>query len=108
MSKKTIPDEVVEDALRIIERFNLRELAQTGSCYIARFQGKYLYLDRDDFGNVGPICRLEYKGAGNPWRFAIYKYSSDRYEPNECWFAGFELFDGTVEGAMKAGMEAYS
>jgi len=51
---------------------------------------------------------LEYKGAGKPWGFAIYKYSSDCYDPKECWFPGFELADGTVEGALKAGMEAYS
>ena len=101
-------DEVKEDALHTIERFNLRELAKTGFCYLARFQGKYLYLDRDDCGDVGPICRLEYKGAGKPWGFAIYKYSSDCYDPKECWFPGFELADGTVEGALKAGMEAYS
>jgi len=41
------------------------------------------------------------------WRFAIYKYSSDRYDPQETWFPGFELFDGTVEGAMRAGDKAY-
>ena len=66
MNKKTIPNEVKENALQTIERFNLRELAKTGFCYVARFQGKYLYLDRDDCGNVGPICRLEYKGNGKP------------------------------------------
>ena len=108
MKKRTIPDEVKEHALHAIERFNLRKLAKTGSSYIGRFQGKYLYLDRDDCGNVGPVCRLEYKGKGKPWGFAVYKYSSACYDPEECWFPGFELVDGTVEGALKAGMEAYS
>jgi len=105
--KKTIPDDVKEDVLHTIERFNLKESTKTGSCYIARFQGKFLYLDRDDCGNVGPVCRLEYNGAGKPWGFAIYKYSDDRYDPNESWFPGSELADGTIEGALKAGMEAY-
>jgi len=108
MKKRTIPDEVKENALHTIERFNLRELAKTGFCYVGRFQGQYLYVDRDDGGNVSPICRLEYKGNGKPWGFAIYKYSSDCYDPKECWFPGFELADGTVEGALKAGMKAYS
>jgi hypothetical protein len=107
MKKMTIPDEVKESVLHTIERFNLKELAKTGSCYIARFQGKFLYLDRDDCGNVGPICRLEYKGAGKPWSFAIYKYSDDRYDPNKSWFPGSEFVDGTVEGALKAGTETY-
>jgi hypothetical protein len=108
MKKKTIPDEVKENALQTIERFNVRTLVKTGSCYVARFQGKYLYLDRDDLGNVSPICRLEYRGAGKPWEFAIYKFSSGSYDPTECWFPGFELVDGTIVGALKAGMEAYS
>lgn len=107
MKKKTIPDEVKENALQTIERFNRRELAKTGYRYVARFQGKYLYLDREDFGNLGPIGRLEYEGAGKPWGFAIYKYSSDRYDSEDWFFPGSELVDGTVEGALKAGMEAY-
>jgi hypothetical protein len=107
MKKKTIPDEVKEDVLQTIEQFNQIKLAKADCRYLARFRGKYLYLDRDDFGNVGHICRLEYKGDGKPWETAIYKYSSDCYDPEECWFPGAELVDGTVEGALKAGMEAY-
>ena len=108
MKKKVIPDEVKESVLQTIEQFNLRESGKTGFCYVARFQGKYLYLDQDDFGNVVPICRLEYGGDEKSWGFAIYKYSSERYDPQECWFPGFELADGTIEGALKAGMTAYS
>jgi hypothetical protein len=108
MRKTTIPDEIKESVLHTIERFNLSESKKSGFCYLARFQGKYLYLDQDDCGNVGPICRLEYKGTGKPWGFAIYKYSSERYDPEECWFPGFALVDGTIEGALKAGMQAYS
>ena len=108
MKTRTVPDEVRENALQTIERFNQRKLAKTGSCYLARFQGKYLYLDREDLDNITPICRLKYKGAGNPWGFAIYKFSLDCHDPKESWFPGFELADGPVEGALKAGMEAYS
>lgn len=41
------------------------------------------------------------------WEFAIYKYSKDRYDPDEWMFPGSGHVDGTVEGAMKAGIEAY-
>jgi hypothetical protein len=41
------------------------------------------------------------------WEFAIYKYSSERYDPDEWFFPGVGLVDGTIEGAMKAGLEAY-
>jgi hypothetical protein len=107
MKKKTIPAAVKEEVRQTIERFNNVELTGADCRYIARFHGKYLYLDRDDFGTVGPICRLEYKGGKVPWEMAIYKYSSERYDPEEFWFPGSELVDGTVQGALKAGMEAY-
>jgi hypothetical protein len=107
MKRKTIPAEVKEEVLQTIERFNRIKLASPDCRYLARFRGKYLYLYREDFGQVGRICRLEYKGGKVPWEMAIYKYSSDCYDPYECWFPGAELVDGTVEGALKAGMEAY-
>jgi hypothetical protein len=41
------------------------------------------------------------------WGFAIYKYSDNCYDPEEWFFPGEQYVDGTVTGAMKAGMEAY-
>ena len=41
------------------------------------------------------------------WDFAIYRYSKERYDPDEWFFPGAELVNGTVEGALRAGMEAY-
>jgi hypothetical protein len=40
------------------------------------------------------------------WEFAIYRYSNERYDPNE-WFDGMQHLDGTVKGALRACMEAY-
>jgi len=39
------------------------------------------------------------------WGFAIYRHSRNFYDPDEWMFPGY--VNGTVEGAMKAGMEAY-
>ena len=78
-----------------------------GMAYCPRFRGKYVYLDRDDGDGPGPICRLTYTGDMKSWEFAIYKYSADRYDPEEWWFPGAEMVDGTVEGALEAGMKAY-
>jgi hypothetical protein len=75
--------------------------------YSARFKGKYLYLDRTDRREPLPICRLTWNGKMDNWDFAIYKYSSEKYDPEEWFFPGEEFVDGTVTGAMKAGMEAY-
>jgi hypothetical protein len=106
MAKSPIPAPVSEEAARMIDRFN-KKLAKTGYRYVPRFKGKFLYLDRDDSGTVGPICRLEYLGGKRGWSFAIYKYSDDCYDADEWMFPGSECVDGTIEGAMKAGMQAY-
>jgi hypothetical protein len=82
-------------------------LTSSNLLYIARFKGKYLFLDRSDSGNICPICRLEYTGKIDSWEFAIYKYSCSDYSPDECFFPGEDNLDGTVEGAMKCGLEAY-
>ena len=41
------------------------------------------------------------------WGFAIFKWSSDKYDPDEWFFPGVEYVDGTIEGAIKATLEAY-
>jgi hypothetical protein len=107
MNKPSIPLQVREEAVQIIDKFNRKELARTGSRYIPRFRGKYLYLDRDDSGELGHVCRLEYVNRKRGWYFAIYKYSADRYD-EEAWFLpGSRLVDGSINGALKAGMVVY-
>ncbi len=71
--------------------------------YTIRFQGKFAYLDR---GSTH-IGRLQYDTEIKEWDFAVFKYSSETYDPNEFMFPGYELLDGSIEGAMKAGMEIY-
>lgn len=107
MASKSIPAEVKEAVEQIVARFNSRELSQLGLVYSARFRGRYVYLDRDDGGGPGPICRLAYTGDMKRWEFAIYRCSSEQYDPREWWFPGADLVDGTLEGALKAGMKAY-
>jgi len=46
MAKKAIPDEVKQQATQIVDRFNRKKLARTGSYYTPRWQGAFLYLDR--------------------------------------------------------------
>jgi hypothetical protein len=41
------------------------------------------------------------------WSFAIYKYSDELYDEEEWFFPGAEHINGTIEGAMQAGLEAY-
>ena len=112
-TKQSIPIETQAEVQKLIDKFNrknfsapdFKELGIVG--YSARFKGKYLYLDRDDLGKPSPICRLTWNGKMDNWDFAIYKYSDNCYDPEEWFFPGEEFVDGTVTGAMKAGMKAY-
>jgi hypothetical protein len=111
--KPIISPEIKAEVQRLIDEFNqenfndeyCKEFGIVG--YSARFKGKYLYLDRDDMGKPSPICRLGWNGKIDNWDFAIYKYSDNVYDPEEWFFPGAEEVDGTVTGAMKAGMKAY-
>ena len=53
------------------------------------------------------MARLEYLGKIDEWDFAIFKWSTEAYDPEEWFFPGAELVDGTIEGAMMAGLEGY-
>jgi protein involved in sex pheromone biosynthesis len=107
MGKKLIPDEIREKVSEIVEKFNQQELKKIDARYIAKFQGRFLYLDRIAYGNKGPVIRMEYFREIDKWEFAIFKWSSETYDPDEYMFPGSEFLDGTVEGAMRAGMSAY-
>lgn len=107
MSKQTIPEQVKKQPDEIVNGFNKRTLRDPNRYYITRYKGSYLYLDRYDYGTMSQICRLRYTGKMDNWEFAIFKYSNERYDPDEFFFPGEEWVDGTIEGAMKAGLEAY-
>ena len=103
----SIPEAVKEEVRSVVERFN-SENSNRGDCfYEVQFRGKYCYLYRCDYGRSGPICRLTYTGPMDAWEFAIFKWSSERYDPEEWMFPGSEWVDGTIEGGMRAGLQAY-
>lgn len=103
MPPRSIPQQIKQQAMEIIERFNNRNRSRYEPCW----RGAFLYLGRVDHGVLSQICRLRYTGDMHKWEFAIFKYSSERYDPEERWFPGYDCLDGTIEGALKAGMQAY-
>jgi hypothetical protein len=108
MSSQRIPKEIKQQVDEIVKRFNRTVLKDRYYYYATRFRVNYLYLERYDYyGRGGPICRLKYTGDMDNWEFAIYKYSDERYDPDEWMFPGSQHVDGTLEGAMRAGLEAY-
>jgi hypothetical protein len=107
MSSKSIPLEVKKQVDKKVAAFNQNVISNPNIYYLTRYRGRFLYLERFNYGRSGPICRLEYTGSIDNWDFAIFKYSDERYDPEEWFFPGAGHVDGTVEGAMKAGLEAY-
>lgn len=105
--KKAISDVVRAEVEARVMQFN-KEVVRNPHCYFSvRFRGKYVYLDRNDYGYGGQRARLTYTGDLENWGFAIYKYSNERYDPREGLFPGAGHVDGTIEGALYAAMEAY-
>ncbi len=107
MPRTRIPAAIKTQVADRIAAFNRGVLQDPNVSYQPRYQGTFLYLDRRDYGQVSRICRLTYTGTLDRWEFAIYKYSDARYDPDEWFFPGAEQVDGTLEGAMRAGLAAY-
>ena len=109
MAKTSIPKETQQEVVEIIKKFNQKVYGDSlkSVSFLAEFKGKYLYLKRWEYGKIAPIARLTYNGDMKNWDFAIFKWSRERYDPDEWLFPGSEYLDGTIEGAMKAGLEAY-
>ncbi len=129
--KKAIPDDVREQVIARIDAFNKAHVrpdkpspmsrlmrvmemqapkasALPTGTYVPRFKGSFLYLDRIGFGGrPSEICRLRWTGSMEAWEFAIYRHSRNFYDADEWMFPGTEEVDGTVEGAMRAGLKAY-
>jgi hypothetical protein len=104
---KAIPAEIKAQADAIVKEFNEKVIRNPNYHYVTRYKGNYLYLDIYRYGQCGPICRLTYTGDMLKWEFAIYRYSKEFYDPNEWMFPGSNFVDGTIQGAMKAGLKAY-
>jgi hypothetical protein len=76
--------------------------------YVVRFRGAFMYLDRIGYNQrPSEICRLKWTGDFDNWEFAIYKHSRNYYDLDEWFFPGAGEVDGTILGAMRAGIIAY-
>jgi hypothetical protein len=108
MSKTKIPIDVQNKVQNIIADFNKKTFPKTTELfYYATFKGDFLYLNRQEGEIDSPIARLKYNGNFTDWSFAIFKWSSEKYDSNEFMFPGVQHANGTIEGALKAGHAAY-
>lgn len=53
------------------------------------------------------IGRLKYNGKMDNWDFAVFRYSREIYDADEWMFPGSGKLNGTIEGALRAGIEVY-
>lgn len=108
MAKAKISTDLQEKANGIIDNFNKTAFENNPDyMYYPMYRSDCLYIYRKEGEKDGPICRLKYTGNFTDWNFAIYKYSRDKYDPEEFCFPGVQHINGTIEGALKAGLEAY-
>jgi hypothetical protein len=109
LKKQSIPESVKQEVNKIIDHYNRTIYCKDESVkYIAEFKGSFLYLKRIEFnGVISPMARLTYAGRMDKWKFAIFRWTLDAYDPDEWFFPGCEFVNGTILGALKAGDEAY-
>lgn len=106
--KKSIPEEIQSQVIIIIATYNNKVYKNSKTlAYFPVFKGDFLYLNRKEGKLENPMARLRFMGQIDNWEFAIYKWSSERYDPDEDFFPGYQYLDGTINGAMHAGDEAY-
>jgi hypothetical protein len=130
---KSIPKEIKDAVLKIVTAFN--EKHQTA--FQMTFRGQFAYLAKSEKQQVDiantfrqmmadkmgipikklaaqdaptvetKLGRLKYCGQMDNWSFAVFRYSREVYDAEEFMFPGAMELDGTIEGALRTGMELY-
>ena len=133
-STKSISKEVKNKVLEIVDAFNEEhktafQMTFRGRfAYLSKTEKQKIDTSRNNFiqqlmvkmgmpiqqgakQNVPTIetklGRLKYEGQMDNWSFAVFKYSRETYDANEFLFPGASELDGTIEGALRAGLELY-
>jgi len=129
----SIPKEIKTSVLKIVDDFNKNH----NTAFKMTFRGRFAYLAKTENQQIditktfyemimkklksnkiqiaqqnAPIIesklgRLKYNNKMDNWSFAVYKYSRENYDENAFMFPGFNKLDGTIEGALRAGLELY-
>ncbi len=128
---KSIPKDIKAEVLKIVATFNKKH--QTS--FQMTFRGKFAYLakvEEQPMANIfrqmiaqkmgiplekmpkqggrkieTKLGRLKYNGELNNWDFAVFKYSREFYDSEDWMFPGSSELNGTIEGALNAGMQLY-
>jgi len=132
---KSIPSSIKEEVLKKVENYNQRHGTSYEITFRSRFaylskikkeqsEIKNFFLQAlaskmgidipenessDNGANIieTKIGRLQFNGQVDNWDFAVFRYSNEKYDPNEFMFPGAGKLNGTIEGALNAGLEIY-
>ena len=103
-SGQKIKDELTE----ILLAFNKEHFGNSKDVgYSLSYRGKYIYITGFRGEIYKKVGRLTYEDDLQDMEFAVYKYSSEKFDPDEFLFPGREHLDGTLKGALKASLELY-
>jgi hypothetical protein len=103
---ETIPKKITEQAAEAVRKFNEKQFLEGDMEYLYTIDGKYVYLKMRRKKNISPIARIEFTGDPKAWKFAVYNPATESFSENT-EFPGVEYIDGSIEGAMKAGVSAF-
>jgi hypothetical protein len=116
-----VPESVRRDLQDRLERHARTAWSERCARVEVRFRGEYAYVDafesdpwvRPDVREEGKerirqtptkLCRLTWISDPDPWVFAFYKYSDERYEPSITLDGSFE---GSPETCFDTAAQAY-
>ncbi len=101
-----ITQEIKDQLEKEVATFNQTTLSKATYAYGITTRSKYIYLNVHHLnGPTYKIGRLTYNGDTEDMDFAVFKYSSERYDPEEFAFPGTKHLNGTIRGAMKCGLK---
>jgi len=127
---KSIPKDIKEQVLQIVDTYN----EENETHFEITFRGQFAYLAKREERETNQFLeiiakrmgvsmdkfpkqqdstietklgRLKYNGKIDNWDFAVFRYSREFYDPDEFMFPGSGELDGTIEGALNAGLQIY-
>ena len=100
----------IDEQAQLQERANFfkkKFVPKTSWQFVADARGKFVYLRRYmNDGSCQNLGRLIYEGNIENMAFSIYRYNTEKYD-TKADFVGAHHLNGTLEGALKAILEAF-
>jgi hypothetical protein len=89
--KGQVPEPVREQLLEHLSRSPVRSLE-------GEFRGRFCYITHQG----SPLCRLGYRGEADDWDFAIYRYTTNRYDADLFGMPDHDSVDRCLSVALHA------